>query len=68
MDIRTMGGNKLKCIVGGQLGLVTASYTHTMDVYLFKNKKSMTGVHRRYVRLLPLEAPKKDRTQLCLEL
>jgi len=63
-----MGSNKRKCIVGGQLGLVTASYTHTMDVYLFKNKKTMTGVHRKYVRLQPLEVSKKDRTQLCLEL
>jgi len=62
-----MGSNKRKCIVGGQLGLVTASYTHTMDVYLFKNKKSMTGVHRRYVRLLPLEAPKVDRAQLTID-
>jgi len=50
------------------VGLVTASYTHTMDVYLFKNKKTMTGVHRKYVRLQPLEVSKKDRTQLCLEL
>lgn len=59
-----MGSNKRKCIVNKQLGIVTAAYTYTMDVYLFKNKRTMSGVNRRYVKLLPLEKPKQDRAQL----
>lgn len=31
--------NKRKCFVKGKLGLVTATYTHTVDVLLFKTKK-----------------------------
>lgn len=59
-----MGSNKRKCIVAGKLGIVMVSYTYTMDVYLFKTKKMMTGVHKRYVHLLPIEKPKVDINQL----
>jgi hypothetical protein len=47
--------------------MVTASYTHTMDVYLFKKRRTMSGVNTRYVRLLPLEVPKVDRAQLTID-
>jgi hypothetical protein len=59
--------NKRKCLVGNKLGIVTESYTHTMDVFLFKDRRTMGGVHKRYVKLLPME-PKGDRAQLQLKL
>jgi hypothetical protein len=55
----------LKCRVGNQMGLVTKSYTHTMDVFLFKKRRIMYGVHKKYVKLLPR---KNDRAQLTLDL
>ena len=58
--------NKRKCLVGDKLGIVTASYTHTLDVFLFKDRRHMTGVHKRYVKLLPLEKPHYDGAQLTL--
>ena len=45
--------NKRKCFVGGKLGLVIQSYTHTVDVFLFKEKRITYGVHKKYVKLLP---------------
>lgn len=59
-----MGSNKRKCIVGGKLGIVMTSYTHTMDVFLFKDKRFMSGVHKKYVHLQPLEKPKINTAQL----
>lgn len=61
-----MKENKQKCTIDGKLGLVTARYTHTMDVYLFKEKRHMVGVHRRYVKLLPLEKPAVNPAQLVI--
>ena len=58
--------NKQKCVINGKLGIVTNRYTHTMDVYLFKDKRYMNGVHRRYVKLLPLEKPPEDPSQLVI--
>lgn len=52
-----METNKRKCLVGGRLGLVTKSYTHTMDVFIFKTKRTMYGVHKKYVKMLPNEIP-----------
>jgi hypothetical protein len=46
-----------KCLVGGKLGLVTGRYTHTMDVFVFKTKKTMYGVHKKYVKMLPVDLP-----------
>lgn len=63
-----MGNNRRLCTVKGSKGLVINSYTHTMDVFLFKKRVTTYGVHKRFVNLMPLEPPKKDSTQLCLEL
>ena len=63
-----MGNNRRLCTVKGSKGLVVKSYTHTMDVFLFKKRMTTYGVHKKYVRLLPLELPKVDRAQLKLEL
>ena len=63
-----MGNNRRLCTVKGSKGLVVNSYTHTMDVFLFKKRITAYGVHKRFVKLLPLEPPKIDRAQLKLEL
>lgn len=63
-----MGNNKRYCTVRGEKGLVVNSYTHTMDVFLFKRRTTTYGVHKRFVKLLPLEVPKVDKAQLSLEL
>jgi len=44
-----------KCLVGGKLGIITGRYTHTLDVFMFKSKRTMYGVHKKYVKLLPRE-------------
>ena len=46
-----------KCLVGGKLGLVTGRYTHTVDVFIFKTKTTMYGVHKNYVKMLPIDLP-----------
>jgi hypothetical protein len=58
--------NKRKCLVGGKLGMVTQKYTHTMDVFLFKERRIMHGVHQKYVKLLQLEKPHFDPAQLAI--
>jgi|DEB0MinimDraft_12_1074336.scaffolds.fasta_scaffold00751_7 hypothetical protein len=63
-----MVSNSRICKVGNQMGLVTKSYTHTMDVFLFKKRRIMYGVHKKYVKLLPVEKRKNDRAQLTLDL
>ena len=65
--IKNTSMNRRKVLIDGKLGIVTASYTHTADVYLFKEKRTMGGVHKRYIKLLPLE-PTGDRAQLSLNL
>lgn len=60
--------NKRKAIVKGKMGLVTATYTHTYDVFMFKTRRTLTGVSKRYVHLLPLELKKGDPAQLQLTL
>ena len=57
--------NKRKCRVGKKLGIITATYTHTVDVFIFKTRTTKYGVHKKYVKLLPLEA-KKNKFQLAL--
>jgi len=42
-----------KCLVGGKLGIITKRYTHTVDVFLFKSRRTMYGVHKKYVKMLP---------------
>ena len=59
----SMAKNQQKCIINGKLGIVTAKYTHTVDVYIFKDKREMCGVHKKYVKLLPKEN-KPDPAQL----
>lgn len=60
--------NKRKAIVKGKMGLVTASYTHTYDVFMFKTKTMLTGVSKKYVHLLPMDVKKGDPAQLKLAL
>lgn len=60
--------NRRQCIVNGRLGIVMATYTHTMDVYIFKSRRTMTGVNRQYVRLLPKQEKKGNESQLMLAL
>lgn len=50
-------GEACKCLVGGKLGIVTGRYTHTMDVFVFKTRKTMYGVHKKYVKMLPVDVP-----------
>ena len=45
--------NKRKCIINGKLGIITGTYTHTMDVFLCKTKTRMTGVSKSCIRILP---------------
>jgi len=61
-----MKQNKQKCCIDGKLGVVTNRYTHTVDVYLFKSKRHMVGVHRKYVKLLPLEKLPINPAQLVI--
>ena len=63
-----MSKNKRKCTIDGKLGIVMSTYTHTMDVFMFKTRTTKWGVNRRYVKLLPREAPKVDTGQLTLSL
>ena len=62
-----MSKNKRNCFVNGKLGMVVATYTHTMDVYLFKKKIYMCGVSKKVIRILPKEK-KQDTRQLTLAL
>jgi len=57
--------NKRKVLVNGKMGLVTATYTHTCDIFMFKTRTVMTSVSRRYITLLPKEV-KGDPNQLAL--
>ena len=59
----TMKEPTRKCFVGGKLGLVIKSYTHTRDVFIFKTKRTMYGVHKKYVKLLPHDLPIPDTAQ-----
>lgn len=52
-----METNKRKCFVGGKLGIITGRYTHTVDVFMFKAQKTMYGVHKKYVKILPMDVP-----------
>lgn len=55
-NMATKSDNR-KCFVGGKLGIVTKRYTHTVDVFLFKSKRTMYGVHKKYVKMLPVDLP-----------
>jgi hypothetical protein len=57
--------NKRKALVNGKLGLVTATYNHTCDVYMFKTRETLHGVSKKVVKLLPKE-PEKCPDQVCL--
>jgi hypothetical protein len=59
--------NNRKVTVKGKMGLVTATYTHTCDIFMFKSRTTLTGVSRRYVHMLPLEE-KRDKAQFKLQL
>ena len=61
-----MKENKQKCTIDGKLGIITNRYTHTVDVYLFKSKRHMVGVHRRYVKLLPQQKKPINPAQLVI--
>jgi len=56
-----MSQNNRLCMVNGKLGLVTATYTYTMDVYLTEEERTMHGVSRDYVKLLPNDKEAKQR-------
>jgi hypothetical protein len=60
--------NKRECTVGGKLGLVIQSYTHTMDVFMYKNRVVMYGVKKTYVKLKPMEKPHFDSAQTKMKL
>lgn len=53
-----------KCLVKGKLGIVQKQYTHTMDVYMFENRKTNYGVHKSFVKFLPKVKPKINPNQL----
>lgn len=58
--------NNRVCFVRGKLGIVTATYTHTYDVFLFKTRKTM-NVNKKFTNLVPKE-PKVNTGQLKLGL
>ena len=58
--------NQNKVIVKGRMGLITATYTYTCDVYMFKTRKMMYGVSRKIIHKLPKEVKKGDPDQLQL--
>jgi hypothetical protein len=58
--------NNRKVIVKGKMGLVISTYNYTYDVYMFRTRKMLTGVSKRYTRLLPKEVKKGDPNQLSL--
>jgi len=59
--------NPKKCIVNGKLGVIIKSYTHTYDIFLFKDKRNMWGVKKDGVILLP-KPPVIKTNQLKLRL
>lgn len=59
--------DKRECTVNGKLGMVINSYTHTMDVFLYKERKTMFGVKKTYVKLIPREKPHYNVNQIYLE-
>jgi len=48
------------------MGIITASYTHTYDIFLFKARRIMYGVSKSVVHVLP--RPKGIENQLKLVL
>ena len=44
--------NKRKVIVNGNMGVVIATYTYTCDVFMFKSRKTLTGVSRRFMKVI----------------
>jgi hypothetical protein len=52
--------NQRKVLVNGKLGVITATYTHTCDVFMFQTRKTLVGVSRRVTKLLPKEVKAPD--------
>jgi hypothetical protein len=62
---KDMSLNTRQCYVSGRVGTITATYNHTVDIYVYKFRRVIEGVSRKAIRLIPI--PKKP-TQLQLKL
>jgi hypothetical protein len=47
---------KRKCYVRGKMGAIMENYTHTVDVFMFKTRKMMYGVSKKYIHMVPQPA------------
>jgi hypothetical protein len=52
--------NRQNCMVNCKKGVILKRYTHTYDVFMFKTKKTMFGVSRNVVKLLPKQETLKE--------
>lgn len=64
---KEMSLNTRQCYVTGKMGTITATYSSTVDIYVFKLRKVLHGVNRNSIRLIPIPKKKKQ-NQLKLEL
>lgn len=49
-----MSKNKRRCYIGGRMGMIVATYRHTVDVYVFKRRTVMYGVSTNSIHIIPL--------------
>ena len=62
-----MSLNTRNCYITGKVGTIVATYTHTVDIYVFKLKRVKYGVSKKVIKLIP-EPIKPVNTQLALAL
>jgi len=62
-----MSLNTRNCYVTGKVGTIVATYTHTVDIYVYKLKRVRYGVSRNHIKLMPLPVPPVN-IQLALAL
>jgi hypothetical protein len=58
--------NKRHVIVNGKMGVVTATYTYTCDVFMFKTRTILHGVSKRFVKLIPKDPEPDNQLKLPL--
>ena len=63
--------NKRNCHVKGKLGVIINSYSYTYDVFMYKTRRTMFGVSKKVVHILPKVETQKEiraKTQYVMEL
>jgi hypothetical protein len=56
--------DKRNCYVKGKLGVIINSYNHTYDVFICKTRRTMFGVSKKVVHILPkVETQKETRAK-----